>query len=374
MKMLVRIVVLLVLAGAGAAGVMVWRDRQATAVSAQVPATPAVRSLELSAAEVMTVQPRALRDVVRFSGSLVPYDQTVVKSRVAGQLAEVSVREGQTVTAGQIVARLDLTDLNARLTEKQSMLRAAEADADLALKTRANKAQLFERGIAPRTQIDQAEADFAYKRSVVAANAAQVDMAKKALSDATIKAPMAGIVSERMANPGESIPVDGKILTLVDTSRMEVEALVPSVDVARLRLGQAARIGIDGFGERRFEGVIARISPMTVAGARSVPVYVAITEAEPALRGGMFATGEVTVAEKPAAVALPPVAIRKDEAGSFVLVLRDGTLHRQGVQVVQTWARGDLLEVEGLPAGERVVVAPLPGLKPGLAVRAPAAS
>lgn len=374
MKIFVRIVILLVLAGAGAAGVLVWRDRQATAVSAQVPATPTVRTLELSAAELVTVQPRALRDVVRFSGSLVPYDQTVVKSRVAGQLAEVSVREGQAVTAGQVVARLDLTDLNARLTEKQSMLRAAEADADLALKTRANKAQLFERGIAPKTQIDQAEADFAYKRSVVAANAAQVDMARKALSDATIKAPMAGIVSERMANPGESIPVDGKILTLVDTSRMEVEALVPSVDVARLRLSQAARIAIDGFGERRFGGTIVRISPMTVTGARSVPVFVAITEVEPALRGGMFATGEVTVAEKPAAIALPPAAIRKDEAGSFVLVLRDGMLHRQGVQVVETWARGDLLEVEGLPIGERVVVAPLPGLKPGLAIRAPAAS
>lgn len=369
MKTVVRVVLLLVLAGAGAAGVMIWRDRQASAVSAQVAATPVVRALELSAAEVAVVAPRELRDVVRFSGSLVPYDQTVVKSRVAGQLAEVTVREGEAVTAGQVVARLDLTELNARLTEKQSMLRAAEADADLANKTRANKAQLFERGIAPKTQIDQAEADFAYKRSVVAANAAQVDVAKKALSDATIKAPMSGIVSERIANPGESIPVDGKVLTLVSTARMEVEALVPSTDVARLRLGQAARVGIDGFGERRFAGTIARISPMTVAGARSVPVYVAITDAEPALRGGMFATGEVTVAEKAAAVALPPVAVRKDEAGSYVLVMRDGGLHRQAVQVVQTWARGDLLEVEGLTTGDRVVVAPLPGLKPGLAVR-----
>lgn len=320
------------------------------------------------------VRPRELRDVVRFSGSLVPYDQTTVKSRVAGQLAEVTVREGETVVAGQVVARLDLTELNARLAEKQSMLRAAEADADLANKTRANKLQLFERGIAPKTQIDQAEADFAYKRSVVAANAAQVEVARKALADATIKAPMAGIVAERIANPGESIPADGKVLTLVDTSRMEVEALVPSVDVARLRLRQEARIGVDGFGDRRFSGTIARISPMTVAGARSVPVYVAVTEAEPALRGGMFATGEVTVAEKSNALALPPAAVRSDEAGAFALVLRDGTLHRQQVRVVQTWARGDLLEIEGLNPGDRVVVAPLPGLKPGMAVRAPAES
>jgi RND family efflux transporter MFP subunit len=374
MRTVVRILLLLILAGAGAAGVMVWRDRQETAVSAQVPAAPPVRGLELSAAEVAVVRPRELRDVVRFSGSLVPYDQTTVKSRVAGQLAEVTVREGETVVAGQVVARLDLTELNARLAEKQSMLRAAEADADLANKTRANKLQLFERGIAPKTQIDQAEADFAYKRSVVAANAAQVEVARKALADATIKAPMAGIVAERIANPGESIPADGKVLTLVDTSRMEVEALVPSVDVARLRLRQEARIGVDGFGDRRFSGTIARISPMTVAGARSVPVYVAVTEAEPALRGGMFATGEVTVAEKSNALALPPAAVRSDEAGAFALVLRDGTLHRQQVRVVQTWARGDLLEIEGLNPGDRVVVAPLPGLKPGMAVRAPAES
>jgi len=373
MKTVVRIALLLVIAGLGAAGVMLWRDRQATAVSAQV-APPPVRPLELSSAEIAVVEPRMLRDMIRFSGSLVPHDQVTVKSRVAGQLAEVAVREGEPVTAGQIVARLDLTELNARLAERQSMLRAAEADADLALKTRANKAQLYERGIAPKTQIDQAEADFAYKRSVVAANAAQVDVARKALSDATIKAPMAGIVSERIANPGESIAVDGKVLTLVDTSRMEVEALVPSVDVARLRLGQAARVGIEGFEDRAFSGTIVRISPMTVSGARSVPVYVAIAEAEPALRGGMFATGEVMVAEKAGAFALPPSALRKDAEGDFVLVLREDLLHRRPVRVIQAWARGDLIEVEGVTAGERVVVAPLPGLRPGLAARAAAGS
>lgn len=371
---ILRNIVLLLLAGAVVlGGAWVWRAKQAGRAVAEAPVA-AERPLEFAASEIGAVRAMQLREVVRFTGSLAPLDQTAVKSRVAGQIADVMVREGDKVREGQVVARLDVADLSARLDERKSMLRAAEADADLAAKTRANKLQLFERGIVAKTQLDQADADYYHKQHVLAANQAQVVVAQKALNDATIKAPMDGIVAERIANPGETVPVDGRIVTIVDTSRMEVAATVPASDVARLRVDQAATIRVDGFGERSFAGIIRRIAPMTQAGSRSVPVFVAITDREAALRGGMFAQGEIVVAEKSGAIALPPAAIRKDSAGSHVLTIVHGKLERQTVRVVGDWARGDLVEVEGLAEGMRVVLVPHPGLKPGQAVQAPPAS
>lgn len=371
MRML-RNLVLLLLAGAVIlAGAWAWRAKQDSRAVAEAPAA---RPLELAPSEVGTVRAMRLREVVRFTGSLAPLDQTTVKSRVAGQIADVTVREGDTVREGQVIARLDVADLTARLDERKSMLRAAEADADFAAKTRANRLQLFERGIVAKTQLDQADAEYHYKQSVLAANQAQVLVAQKALADASIKAPMDGIVAERIANPGETVPVDGRILTIVDTSRMEVAATVPASDVARLRVDQVAAIRIDGFGERSFAGIIRRIAPMTQSGSRSVPVFVAIADREAALRGGMFAQGEIVVAEKAAAFALPRAAIRNDAEGDHVLTVESGKLERRAVRVVGDWARGDLVEVEGLADGARVVLVPHPGLKPGLAVQAPAAS
>jgi multidrug efflux system membrane fusion protein len=371
MRILRNVILLTLAAVVVLGGAWIWRAQQDGRAVAEAPAA-AERPLEFAPSEIGTVRPMHLREVVRFTGSLAPLDQTTVKSRVAGQIAEVTVREGDPVREGQVVARLDIADLAARLDERKSMLRAAEADAELAAKTRANKLQLFERGIVAKTQLDQADADYHYKQSVLAANQAQVVVAQKALNDAVIKAPMDGIVAERIANPGETVPVDGRILTIVDTSRMEVAAMVPAVDVARLRLGQPASIRVDGFGGRTFAGTISRIAPMTQSGSRSVPVYVAITDREPALRGGMFAQGEIVVAEKAAAIALPPAAIRKDAEGDYVLVVVGARLERQPVRVVGEWARGDLIEVEGLAEGARVVLVPHPGLKPGLAVQAPA--
>lgn len=373
MKLLRNIVLLLIAAALVLGGAWVWRTKQAGRAVAEAPAA-AGRPLELAASEVATLKASDLREVVRFTGSLAPLDQTTVKSRVAGQIADVMVREGDKVREGQVVARLDVADLSARLDERKSMLRAAEADADLAAKTRANKLQLFERGIVAKTQLDQADADYHYKRSVLAANQAQVLVAQKALSDAVVKAPMDGIVAERIANPGETVPVDGRILTIVDTAQMEVAAMVPASDVAALRTGQTGAIRIDGFGDRAFAGTISRIAPMTQSGSRVVPVFVAIADREPALRGGMFAQGEIVVAEKSGAFALPPAAIRTDDAGSYVLTVVQGKLERQPVRIAGTWARGDLVEVEGLAAGMRVVLVPHPGLKPGLAVQAPPAS
>lgn len=355
------------LAAVAGVGVLIAAQQQPATVRAPA-AAPATRPLELLGIEVHTLARRTLKEKVRFTGSTQPVDQTVVKSRVSGRLAEVLVREGERVTRGQVLARFETTELQARLNEKLSSLEAARADSRWAEKDRADKAQLHEQKVVSRSAFDQANAVADAKKSMVAVAEAQVEIMRKNLNDAVVVAPFAGIVGERFANPGESIPIDGRLMTLLDTSRVEVAAQVPAADVVALRVGHPALVVIEGFGERLFQARITRISPTTQAGSRSVPVFVEIDERDEALRGGLFGTGEVTVAEARGAIAIPGTGLRRDDAGEHVLAIRDGRLVRQAVTAGRRWARGDFIEVTGIDVGERIIVAPLPGLKPGQAV------
>ncbi len=329
----------------------------------------AERSLELIPAELHTIKPRGLVDTVRFTGTTQPIDQTIVKARVAGRLAEVLVREGDKVTQGQVLARFETTELQAKVNERQSALDAARADARWTARDRADKETLAQRNIVSQSAADQARSTSENRASMVAMAEAQLDVARKNLADAEVVAPFAGVVGERIANQGESLPIDGKILALLDTSHVEIAAQMPAADVVRMRVGQVAMVPLEGFGDKPFNGKVTRISPTAQAGSRSIPVYVEILDRNDGLRGGLFGMGTVNVQEKDHALAVPASAMRKDDQGDFVLAVESGVLVRKPVGAVRIWSRGELVEVKGRDAGIRIVAAPLPGLKAGQSVK-----
>jgi RND family efflux transporter MFP subunit len=368
-----RKLLLVVLAGVVvlAGGAFAWKTGKGSGNAAAVAtaAKPAERPIELIAAELHIIKPRGLVDVVRFTGTTQPIDQTIVKARVAGRLAEVLVREGDRVAKDQVLARFETTELQAKANERQSALDAARADARWTARDRADKETLANRNIVSQSAADQAKSTAENRASMVAVSEAQLEVAKKNLADAEVKAPFDGIVGERIANQGESLPIDGKILALLDTSHVEVAAMMPAADVVRLKVDQPATVTLEGFGDREFKGRITRISPTAQAGSRSIPVYVEITDRHEALRGGLFATGSVAVAEKGHALAVPAAAMRKDDQGDYVLAVEGDQLVRKPVGAVRTWSRGELIEVKGLEAGMTIVSAPLPGLKAGHRVK-----
>jgi len=367
-KIVIAIVGAAVVLGGGA---LVWKNGKGPSQAGNGPAIAKEtdRPLELIGAEVHTIKPRGLVDVVRFTGTTQPIDQTIVKSRVSGRLAEVLVREGDRVTEGQVLARFETTELQAKLNERQSALEAARADARWTARDRSDKETLANRNIVSQSAADQARATAENRASMVAVAEAQLEVARKNLADAEVRAPFDGVVGERIANQGESLPIDGKILALLDTSRVEIAAQMPAADVIRMKVGQTAQVSLEGFGDRVFSGKITRISPTTQQGSRSIPVYVEITDRHEALRGGLFGTGTVTVQEKGHALAVPASAMRKDDQGDYVLVVENGTLVRKPVGAVRTWSRGELVEVKGLESGMTVVSAPLPGLHAGQKVK-----
>ena len=365
-KILIGAVSLVVIAAGGA---FAWKNGATTRSQSASGGATKERTLELIPAELHTIEPRGLVDTIRFTGATQPIEQTIVKARVSGRLADVLIREGDNVKEGQILAQFETRELQARVDERKSTVDAARADARWTARDRANKEALVDRNIVSRATADQARAAAENKNSMVAVAEAQLEIAEKNLGDAVVRAPFDGVVGERIANQGESLPIDGKILTLLDTSHVEVAAQMPAADVVRMHTGQVATLTLEGFGDKIFNGRITRISPTALPGSRSILVFVEILDRHESLRGGLFATGGVNVKEKAHALAVPASAMRKDDQGDYVLAIESGVLVRKPVGAVRTWSRGELVEVKGLESGMQIVSASLPGLRAGQRVK-----
>ena len=219
-----RKVMLVLIAGAMVltGGAFAWKNGKpgSSGPTTASPPEPMGRTIELIAAELHTIKPRGLVDVVRFTGTTQPIDQTIVKARVAGRLSEVLVREGDRVTKGQVLAHFETNELQARVNERRSAVDAARADARWTARDLGDKETLAKRNIVSQSALDAARATAENKASMVSVAEAQLEIAQRSLADAEVKAPFDGVVGERIANQGESLPVDGKILALLDTSRV----------------------------------------------------------------------------------------------------------------------------------------------------------
>jgi len=326
---------------------------------AQVP-------LEFAATDLALVEPAALTRWLPLSGTLQPLNQSTVKAKVSGEVRQVAVREGESVKAGQPIARFDTADLEARLTERIGALEASRAQLALAEKTREQNRQLLKQKFISQTAYDAAESNLSVTQGTLKSNEAQVQLARNALRDAMVAAPLSGIVAKRHVQPGEKVPFDAPLVTIVDLTVMELQAMVPANDIPELTVGMTVTLAIDGFGERRFTGTIERINPTTEPGTRAILVFIRIPNADGALRGGMFGTGRVTLAAGASVPTLPAIAVRTEAGQNFVWTIEEGKLARRIVTVgKRDDAQGRVEIRSALPKGVPILAAPFDNLKIG---------
>ncbi|MBE0625131.1 MAG: efflux RND transporter periplasmic adaptor subunit [Burkholderiales bacterium] len=353
------------LAAAVVAAVFFTRDH--SIASTQPTSAPMV---EFAPGDLVQAERRELRLSVSITGTLQPRNWTTVKAKVAGELKTMLAREGESVQPGQVLARIDPQDAQARLDEKSADLEAGRAQLALAQKNRANNLALLQQKFISQNAFDSVQSSYQVSEAKLKALEAQVALAKKALADTVVSAPQAGIVSQRHAQQGEKLPVDGKILTLVDLAEMEVEAAVPASDIPSIRVGQEANFRVEGYGGREFSGRIERINPATQGGSRSIIVYAVLPNRDGALKGGMFAKGSVTLSRIESAQVLPLSAVRQESGKSYVLRVAGNTLEQRAVKLgLRNEDEGVVQIVDGLDAQSRVVRNNSGTLKPGATVR-----
>lgn len=327
---------LLVLAMVGA-----WALFAPRGAAKPAPAAAVQAPLEFAAADVATVELRPLARRLPISGTLMPLVQTTLKAQVAGQVLEVTVREGQSVQRGEVLVRIDTRNLEAQLDAQQAALDKARADLALAKLNRDNGAAMLREHFISQNAYDTLESTYQADLANVRAAEAQLRLAQLNRDYATVRAPFDGRVASRMVEPGEQVSVDSGLLGLVDLSHMELQAPVPAQEIPQVHPGQIVRFRVGGFGERRFEGRVQRINPVTDPGSRFISVYVAVDNADGALRGGMFAQGELILDATAPVAAVPASAVRNEAGIPYVYVLADGRLHKRTVTMGERSRFGD---------------------------------
>ena len=339
LRWLIVALILAAVAGAVLRAVKARKTQQEAVAAAAASRAPL--AVELAATERITVAERELSQGIAISGTVRAVRSAVVKARVAGELQGLVVREGDTVRAGQELARIDPAEARSRVQQAQQQAEAARAQIEIAQRQFDNNRALVDQGFISRTALDLSQSSLAAARATHQAAQAAVELAGKSLADTVLVAPIAGQVSQRLAQPGERVGVDARIVEIVDLTQMELEVTVPAEEAAAVRVGQTATVAVEGAPAPQTARV-ARINPSVQAGSRQVLVYLALAPS-PTLRQGLFARGTLATGTV-RALAVPVTALRTDKPAPYVQVVENGQVtHR----TVATGARGD---AEGRPS------------------------
>ena len=332
--------------------------------------------IELSQNDVLTAEVRELTQGLAVSGTVKALNYAVIKARVAGELKEITVREGDSVKAGQVLARIDPIEYQRRYEQAQEQAIAAKAQMEIAQRQWDTNKALVDQGFISKTALDNSLASFQGAVASHKAAIAGADVARKSLDDSILRAPFSGVIALRVAQLGERVGIDAKVLELVDLRQLEVEAPLSPSDSVDVKIGQTAQLQI----EDRTELVTARVSrlsPSAQAGSRSVLVYLALDK--PAgLRHGLFAKGTLGLLNSHV-MAVPLTSVRTDHPSPYVQVVEKvGEDMRVRHQTVEMGIRGtdasgkdpqEWVAVKGLSAGSTVLKGQVGAMREGMVVR-----
>lgn len=356
-----------------ALAVVAWRlsAKRNAAPAPALAQTPA--ALELAASDVLTVRTESLALGLPVSGTLKATQTAFVKARVAGELMDLVVREGDAVQAGQVIARIDPTEYQARWRQAQQQADAAKAQVDIAQKQFDNNEALVKQGFISQTALQTSLMSLNGAKASHLSAAAGADVARKALEDATLKAPIAGQVSQRLSQPGERLAIDGRVVEIVNLGQLEIEAPLPAQDAAAVRPGMTAQLQVEGL-DKPVAAKVLRINPSTQAGSRSVLVYLGVAGA-PGLRQGAFAQGQLGT-QQVQALAVPLSSIRTDKPQPYVQVVEGNAVRHVAVQPGARSEQDGVVRVAvtGLTEGAQVLVGSVGLVREGTPVKTAAAA
>ncbi len=340
------------------------RAARQLATQSQAPSTIALSEQDLFRAESVE-----LRLSLPFTGTLKAVHSATLKARAAGELRDLSVREGDPVRAGQLLARVDATEAQARVAQAEQQVHASRAQLAIAQRQQDNNQALVRQGFISSTAAQASELNLETARANLQANQALLDIARKALADTELRAPISGQVAARLVQDGERVPVDARVLEIVDTRALEIEATLPPAHALQLRVGQLADWSVEGMGQPA-RARVARINPAVQAGSRSLPVYLALP-AQEGLRQGLFVQGRIETGQL-RAVAVPLSALRNDQPQPYLQLLQDGrVLHRKVVPGQQGQVGGEaMIAIDDLAPGTLVLRASAGALAAGTPAQA----
>ncbi len=358
-----RIRLLFLIAGASSVLVTGCRKAETRTVSASEPAPVPV--------SVLQVQAQPFTATIAVTGTVISNSRVDVKAETTGRLLKFPKEEGDRVAAGEAVAWVERENYELAIRQAQSAVQVAEATLGRAKVMESHSRSELDRarnliksgGITDKDlkAAELAEQDTRAQSALADAQLAQaraaLDTANKRLRDTVIHAPVAGEIQKKHVNPGAYVEPPTAVLTIVDNTRLEIESLVPTSDLAPIRSGQKVVFTVNAFPGTTFEGRVIELNPAVDTDSRSAKIRIGVDNRSGKLKAGMFAQGEILTGVASQAIVVPASAVYRDDRSakeSYVFVAENGKAARRKVFIGRE--REDLLEIaRGLKPGDTLI-------------------
>jgi len=340
-------------AGRGSAAVPASAAMAANAPDAGASEVP----LDFTPGEAARPLTLALPQVVEFSGPLVAPNTAIVRAKATGTLLALDVQEGQRVKAGESLGRIDVSELQSKVAERAANLAAVKTTLAQAQRTHESNIGLANDKFISPIALENSKSSLDSAKAQVAAAEATLDSARIALRDASLVAPISGIVSKKYVVAGEKVTAEQQVVTIVDLRLLELAGTVGTQEVGRLTTGMPATLKIEGLDK-----------PMD--GKRSIGVVVQLQNPKETLRAGQYAVAQVQIGDATPRLTVPISAISSASGQEYVWTVENGKLLRRTV----TTGRRDPVKgraevLEGLTADAPVLGARFDNLREGAKAR-----
>lgn len=340
------------------------------AAAANQEAAPAMIGPE----NLFVTETRQLVNGPQISGTLVAERAATVRAEVASTVVQALVEEGQSVSRGQLLGRLNDDAVRDLVLSAKSGLRTATEALAVARRNAERAEKLSQAGAMAERDLEQARWSATNAEAALADANARLAGAQKQLSYTELRAPLSGIVSERKVNTGDNVSVGNPLFAVVDPASLRLDAQVPVSAVGTLKVGTMVPFAIDGYAGRAFEGRVIRINPALDPATRQVRITVSVPNQGGRLVAGLFAQGRVAT-ESRTGVVVPGSAIDRRGLRPTVTRIEKGVARRVEVALGIEDPALDRVEItSGLAAGDTVITGAARGVVPGTRVRPTAAA
>ncbi|OJT25357.1 efflux transporter periplasmic adaptor subunit [Archangium sp. Cb G35] len=302
--------------------------------------------------DVVRVEPRTLESGPVLSGTLQARRAATMRAEVQGAVLEMLVEQGQKVKKGQLLARIEDTSLQDQLIAARSAVRVARSGLQVARTEEERNRKLADAGVITRRELARVELARYQAQAQLSEAEARLALARQQVGRTRIRAPFAGVVSERLASAGDIVQPGTGLYTVIDPTSLRLEASVPAAQLSVLEPGVGVDFNVAGFGERSFEGRIEQVNPAVDPGTGQVRIYVALPNTEQVLLTGLSAEGRVAALRREVP-AVPVSAVDVRAEPPTVLRVKDGRVERVQVKLGMTDELERLVELRsGVQPGD----------------------
>jgi membrane fusion protein (multidrug efflux system) len=337
---------------------------EAAAAAGKKPELVAVAPVKVQTAEVThQLMPTSLT----LTGTVMADKQSEVAANVMGVVRSVHVERGSPVKAGQVLAVVDSRGAALQAAAAAAQSQASQTQSALASRDCERVEKLHTDGTISRADYDRLKTQCTAQMQNAAAALANADLAKKLAGDTVIRAPISGIVGERYINVGEYVQLPTRVASIYNINPARVSMSVPEPAVGLVKVGQTIKFEVSSWPGRQFEGTVRFMSPVLRPNTRDLIVEASAVNDDNALRPGMFAMSHLVISEEDQPT-VPAGAILTDGTTKRMFLARNGQAFelvvRTGVQ-----KDGRVAVMEPLAPGDKVILAPPPGLHDGSSIQ-----